>query len=199
MPFFKKTASPETGEVFDINTLVGQLVDRHRDGLYDRVRLAAGVPTPRVIECFQKGIGPERSWADTNMKGHGQLHAPFDMIVRRFLMVFQPGGARPDEHLLLCNYIWELQVLHKVLQRHPLLEFSVRGNIADVIREFGGEECKGTLERFAVPYAYNLCDLAHYIPPLVPFKVSLVGESFVPREDMEFYSILDGSMDWPVQ
>lgn len=189
---------PKTGQL-DINSLIGQMVDRHRDGLYDRVSLAAGVPTPRVIECFQKGVGPDKSWIDTNMEGHGQLNAPFDIIVNRFLMVFHPGGSWADELLFLRNYTWELWVLRKCLQRHFLLEFSVKGNIADVIRKFGSEDCKGTLERFVVPYAYNLCDLSRYIPPLTAFKVCLVGEPFIPKQGMELYSVLDGSVDWPVQ
>jgi hypothetical protein len=185
-----------------VNDLISSMVDRHRDGIYDRARLAAGVPTPRTIDFFQKGLcpeNPEKSWADTNLMGSGgQMQSPYDVIVRRFLMVFQPGGSRVDEHRFLRNYVWELWVIHKRLQLHPLLEFSVKGNIADVIRQFGSEDCKGTLERFAVPYAYNLCDLARYIPPLVSFGVSLVGESFVPQQDMDLYSVLDGSVDWPV-
>lgn len=197
------TDGPHAGQL-DINALLPNLVDRHREGLYDRVRLPEGVATPRVISCFQDGIGSTsggkcRDWADTNLYGNGQLNAPYDAIVSRFLMVFQPQGSRSDEHVFLWNYIWEFSMLQKVLQRHSLLEFSVKGNIRDVIRDFGTEECKGKLERFAVPYAYNLCDLSRYIPPLVSFKVALVGEPFVPQQPMDFYSILDGTVDWPVQ
>jgi hypothetical protein len=187
-----------TPEGFDINTLASSMVDRRREGLYDRVRLHAGAPTPRIIKCFQKGVG-EKPYSDTNMRGDGELDVPFDVIVRRFLMVFQPGGARADEHSFLRNYTWELWILQKCFQRHPLLEFSVKGNIADVIRQFGSNDCKGTLERFAVPYAFNLYDYTRYIPPQVTFNVSLVGEPFVPEQNMDFYSILDGTMDFPVQ
>ena len=182
----------------DITALLGSMMDRRRDAIYDRVRLAADVPTPPAIDCFQKGAGL-RPYTDTNMRGDGQFDAPFDAIVRRFMLVFQPGGSRADAHAFLRNYLWELWVLQKQLQRHPLLEFSVKGNIADVIRDFGSEDCRGTLERLAVPYAYALGDCARYIPPLVNFKVSLPGTPFVPQQDMDFYVILDGTSDWPVQ
>lgn len=182
----------------DHGSIVSNMVDRHRDGLYDRVRLASGVMVPERIDCFQAGIGPLKGWLDTNMTGHGQLNPPMEAIVQRFMVIFQPGGSLRDQLTLLKTRNWEFWVLQKIIQRHPLLEFSVRGNVADVIQNFGSEECKGSLQRFAVPYAYNLGDLARYIPPLVQFKVSLPGESFVPQSDMDFYVILDGTTHGPV-
>ena len=38
-----------------------------------------------------------------------------------------------------------------------------------------------------------------YIPPLVPFDVTLQGEAFPLQSDLDFYIILDGLMDFPVQ
>jgi len=183
----------------DFNSLISNMVDRHRDGLYDRVRLNAGVLVPERIDCFQEGIGARRSWIDTNLTDNGQLAAPFDAIVARFLLVFQPGGSLRDQMSLLKGRILEFSIIDKVFQRHPLLEFSVRGNVADVIQHFGSEDCKGSLQRFAVPFAYDLGELKRNIPPLCRFKVSLAGQVFTPQSDMDFYVILDGTTDWPVQ
>jgi hypothetical protein len=190
----------------DIDTMLGQVVDRRRDGLYDRVRLPAGDPTPREIACFQVPVGhlavdgKVRTYSDTNLFGQGsQLPVPIELIIRRFLFVFQPSNDPADVNAFLASYVWGYWLLQKRLQQAPVLQAAVKGEMKDLVRNFGAEDCKGTIERLAVPFSYNLGDSAIFLPPLCFFVVKLEGEPIRLRRDLDFYVILDGTMDWPVQ
>jgi hypothetical protein len=171
----------------DINSVLGQVVVRRRDGLYDRVRLSAGESTPREISCFQVPVGgltmdgKVRTYSDTNLFGQGsQLVVPLELIIRRFLFVFQPSNDPADVNAFLASYVWGYWLLQKRLQQAPVLQVAVKGDMKDLVRDFGADDCKGTIERLAVPFAYNLGDSAIFLPPLCFFVVKLEGERITP-------------------
>jgi hypothetical protein len=179
--------------------VLGDIFDRRRNGLYDRVLLKAGVKTPGEIVCFQRCVDQFTSWTETNMVYPGQLAAPQDAIVVRFLFLFQPVCADEDVAAFLRGYSWEFQVLQKIMQREPVLVCAVKGDMADLIEGFGKDDCNGTVRPYARPYSFFLGPSAIYLPPLYQFKLRIQGEPFTPKSDLDFYPILDGTIDRPVQ
>ena len=186
------------------------LLDRRRGSLYDRVRLHGGVPVQNPIRCFQKSVQLNREWADTNMVLDGQLSSPVDMLVERFLWLFQPTTHDRDIKTFLHCHVWEFQLGQKTLVREPLLSVAVSGRMEDLIEEFGkpripGQDEPAVLRRFAWPYCHPLRkdedkgDHRIYIPPLFCFQMRMVSDvPFVPEGDMDFYAIIDGLQDRPV-
>jgi hypothetical protein len=177
----------------------GEWKDTRREGLYDRVLLKAGVPTPREIICFQRSIDQVNSWAETNMMQPGILPAPFDVIVQRFLFLFQPMCSDSDVAAFLRNYVWEFWMEEKRMLRQPVLVCAAKGNMRDLVEGFGQADCNGKIRPYARPYSFCLANAAKYIPPLLSFRLKLIGEPVTPEDDLDFYSIADGTMDVPVQ
>lgn len=197
----------------DINALLGNIVDQRRDSLYDRVRLKAGASLPSTITCFQVPIGcPDqfdsshvKTHADTNMYSGGQLEPPYDIIVRRFLFLFQPSVSEPDRNAVLANYHWEFRILEKIMARQPVLACAATGQPESLIENFGKsvfdeEHPISNIDKLGEGVCWDLgMDHCKYIPPLVSFAVTLQGERFRLKADIDFYVMLDGLRDFPVQ
>jgi hypothetical protein len=197
-----------------VNALLGNMVDRRRDSLYDRVRLKAGEFFPSLVICFQVPVGccdefdssHVKTFADTNMFSGGQLSPPYDMIVKRFLFLFQPSTSEVDRNAVLANYTWEFRQLQKIMARTPVLVCAATGKPEDLIENFGKpgfsrEECPiSNIDKLGDGICWDLGpDGLKYIPPLVSFAVVLQGQSFKLQADIDFYVILDGLRDWPIQ
>lgn len=172
--------------------------DRRRNGMYDRVLLKAGLKTPREIVCFQRCVDQFTSWTETNMVCAGVLPAPQDAILQRFLFLFQPDCSDSDVARFL-RYSWEFHLIQKVMQREPVLVCAAKGDMRELVEGFGDDGCNGTVRPYARPYSFFLGPSAIYLPPLAYFKLTIKGEPFTPEHDLDFYSILDGTIDRPVQ
>ena len=202
----------------DMNVLLANMVDRRRQGLYDRVRLKAGemMPASLMRFCIPVGgfdplVGRVKTFADTNMMASRQLNAPFDMIVSRILFLFQPTCNPVDRDAILARYAFEFSIIVKVFVRQPTAAGAAEGDIEKAFDNFGrGSQLDENSRPEDAPFfAINrICDEAgwnlgklgsKYIPPLVPFDVTLQGEAFPLQSDLDFYIILDGLMDFPVQ
>jgi hypothetical protein len=181
-------------------SLFDDVVERRRRGLYDRVLLPAGVPTPERIVCFQRAVGPDVSWAETNMIQSGFLPAPWDAILQRFVFVFQPGCDDGAVREFLKNYVFRFTVLQKILSVEPVLLCSVNAKMSDLIDGFGGEDCNGLVRPYCRRFSFDVTsELAIYIPPLAAFRLELEGASITPASDLDFFSVLDCSVDSPIQ
>ena len=108
--------------------------DRQRGSIYDRLQVQAGTKLSERIVLFENPVGLDRSFVDTNMLLSGRLPAPLDMIIERFLFVFQPTAIQPDIDAFLASYNWEFQILDKIYQREPLVRCSVVGKPEDLIQ-----------------------------------------------------------------
>ena len=197
MSLFSK-AKPLEVPPLDINSLLSAVRDSRRNGLYDRVLLRAGVPTPREIVCFQRALGPLVTLVETNMQSAGILTHMQDAIICRFLFLFQPGCADTDVAAILRNYIWEFWIMQKVMQREPMLVCTMQGSMADLVEGFGVAD-NGIVKPYGRPYSFRLGNHSIYLPPLCQFKLVIRGNSITPSADIDFYSILDGTLDRPVQ
>ncbi len=183
----------------DINKLVGQVVDRRRNGLYDRVLLKSGQLTLPEFTCFQRSVATPGGWAETNMITPGRLPELWMAIIHRFLFLFRPGCADDDVATFLRNYAWEFHVCQKVLQREPALVCAASGHMQNLVEGFGEVDCNGTVKPFGRPYSFRLGDSPIYLGSLIEFKLKFIGTSITPRYDLDFYPILDGTTDYPVQ
>jgi hypothetical protein len=217
MPLFtKKKTSP--APTLDINLLLGQMVNRRHDALYDRVRLRAGDHMPDRIRCFQRPVGapdeftPARlkDFADTNMYQASQLPAPHEMIVSRFLYLFQPWAGDIDRDFFLENYHWQLQVQEKILARQPVLLGAATGTPESVMDNFGkgtwlndkgsrADDSESVIHRVGKGIAWDISEFAVFVPSLVYLCLELQGEPFQLQSDFDMYVMLDGVRDWPVQ
>ena len=179
--FQKKSGVPRQMTDAEIKELLKPVKDSRCNGLYDRVLLKAGVPTPHEIVCFQRGVDQEELWAkgsawlETNMLHGCCLPAPFDAIICRFLFLFQPTCAVSDVAAFLRNYVWEFWLLHKVIQREPMLRCAASGNMAELIEGFGEPEGNGKVRPFARPYSFHLGNRSIYVPPLTEFRLKMIG------------------------
>lgn len=212
MPF----AAPET---VDINALLGQMKDRRRDSLYDRLQLKAGTRMPAQLRFFQVPVGqPDaynpvhvRGYNDTNMWTAGSLPAPHEFIVQRFLMLFQPWMNPGDRDALLGAYHWQFQVLSKIIARQPGIVGSAEGKPDDLLENFGQgtwlnndgdrrNDSTSVLHRVAPGIAWEASEAcARFIPALAWFGVELSGEPFRLQSDLDMYVMLDGMRDCEVQ
>jgi hypothetical protein len=138
------------------------------------------------------------AWVETNMLHPSWLPAPYDAIIVRFLFLFQPHCNDSDVAAFLANYAWEFQLLHKTIQREPVLRCAAKGDMCKLVDDFGQPNCNGTIRPYARSYSFQLGDRAIYIPPLTTFKLKLIGNPIIPVSDIDFYPILDGTLDMPV-
>lgn len=178
---------------------LGELVDRRRDGLYDRLLLKAGQPTPSCIVCFQRSIGPDVPWTETNMVEPGILPVYMDAIIHRFLFLFQPSCSDDDVAVFIRNYAWDFWVLQKALERQPVLVCAASGHMSNLIDDYGKVDCNGLVKPLGRPFSFRLGEQPIFIPPRCQFKLILTGTSMTPRHDLDFFPILDGTVDRPVQ
>ncbi len=189
-----KTSPPQA----NISPFLSNIIDRRRNGLYDRVLLKAGVPTPERIVCFQRCVDQFTNWTETNMIYPGSLPAPWETIIQRFLFLFQPGCSDVDVAAFLKSYVWRFSVLEKRYQLEPVLVCAVKGSMADLVEGFGHDACNGTVRPYARPYSFFLGESMIYLPALVSFRLEIEGTPITPGQDLDFYPILDGTNDYPV-
>ena len=212
---------PKSETKVDINSMLGSIMDRRRDTLYDRVRLPGGTVLPSTIVCFQVPVGRAdlfdplhvRTYVDTNMHSAGQLNAPHDMIVRRVLHLFQPSCSEVTRNAFLAAYQWDFRLMEKAVNREPALVSAAVGTPDMVIENFGkgswlndkgnrADDSASKMESLGRGVAWDLVDLEDYrkyIPPLMYFAVELRGQPFQLPGDLDFYVMLDGLRDYPVQ
>ena len=212
--------APEAPKL-DINSMIAHMTDRRRDSLYDRVHLKAGTMLPHVITCFQVPVGRYddfdrshiRTYVDTNMHQSGMLPAPHDMLVRRVLHLFQPSCSEAARNAFLAAYQWDFRIMERSFNRGPALVSAAVGTPDMVIENFGkgswlndkgdrADDSASKMESLGRGIAWDLVDVEDYrkyIPPLVYFAVELRGEPFELPGDLDFYVMLDGLRDWPVQ
>ena len=205
--------------LIDFNALIGGMVDRQRDALYDRVRLRH--ETPHLITCFQSPVAfPDpfnlnriKTFADTNMTAIGVLNPPHDMIARRILFLFQPSCLPEDRAAFLGSYNWTLKLLERTKQREPVLVAAASGTPEAVIQNFGKgswlddkgdrvNDSTSLIEKLGDGIAWDLArdqELSIFIPPLLYFSVVLEGTPVPLAGELDFYVMIDGARDWAVQ
>jgi len=127
---------------------------------------------------------------------------PHDLITQRFLFVFEANN--PDVRKFVRNYAWEFWILQKVMNRQPVLLNSAKAKMADISKEFPpqakpSEPATLTIQPFADQFSFNCQQYCKYLPPLVEFQMVLTGKPVQLKNDLNFYAIIDGSMDFPVQ
>ncbi len=215
----KKEQKPEGNP--SIESLLGMMVDRRRDALYDRVRLKGGIWTPSLMKMFTCPVGrndpydPSRvkTWADTNMMTANALLPPHDMLVRRFLFLFQPSCLEADRNAFIASYNWDFMIMQKSQASVPVLVSAAVGKPEDIIENWGRGSWMDDKGDRANDSSSNICklgagicwdlgeyeDLRRFIAPHAFFTVQLTGEPIRPQADLDFYVFLDGTRDYPVQ
>jgi hypothetical protein len=145
------------------------------------------------------------------MFGGGFLPAPNDMIIRRFLFLFQPGCAPSDIQGWLANYQWDFKLMQKTLQREPMLVSAAVGRPENLIENFGkgswqnplgdrADDSSSLVHRLGEGIAWDLGqDGLIYLPPQCQFELTLAGESFQLKSDLDFYVLTHGLRDFPIQ
>ncbi len=211
---------PATVEVpvTDIDSLLSGLVDRRHDALYDRVQLKAGGLFPSVLTMFQVPVGfPDafnrsriKQLSDTNMRRQGELSPPYDLVIDRMLILFQPSASQVDRDAVLSRFHWEYRCLQKSLVCQPTLRGSAEGEPTTLIEGFGegswldrvgprkGDDQVSRISSIGKCVCWCL-DERKYLPPCCGFSVIFQGDSFVLNSDLDFYFFIDGVGSWPVQ
>jgi len=208
--FYKPKKAMETR--VDVGSLISNMVDRRKDALYDRVRLKKGQETQQSFTLFEIPLGqPDqfdghmKTLVDTNMRSAGMLCRPYDMILMRFLFMFQPSVPEETRNAFIAGYQWTFQILEKYVDRQPLVLASVVGKPEDIIENWGKlDETVSNIEKLGNGVAWDLTggdgnNYYHYIPPLVQFRLLLEGSPFILDSDLDFYAFLDGVRDFPLQ
>ena len=200
-PFFLNKPLAEKTEVA---IPLHSMEDRQRGSIYDRLQVQAGTKLSERIVLFENPVGLDRSFVDTNMLLSGQLPARLDMIIERFLFVFQPTVIQPDIDVFLASYNWEFQILDKIYQREPLVRCSVVGKPEDLIPNFGKlrkglEGENSTLRQLGRHVCWELGRERLYVLPLIPFRLILSGIPFEVAFDFDFYAMCEGLRGYPVQ
>jgi hypothetical protein len=219
MKLFGKRENPAPERpMLDINAVLGSMVDRRRDVLYDRVRLRAGDQMPATIRCFLQPVGtPDqftpswiKSFADTNMWNSGQLPAPHEMVVSNFLYLFQPWTGEFDRDRFLENYAWQFQIQEKIKARQPALLGAATGTPEAVMDNFGkgtwlndkgsrADDSESVIHRVGKGIAWDIREFAVFVPSLCYFCLELQGYPFQLQADFDMYVMLDGLRDFAVQ
>ncbi len=197
----------QTPQIEDIRR---DLIERRRDVIYDRVRLPAGSRVPGNFALFQVPIGcrdhfdPYRykTFNDTNMMEGGRFPESHAMIARRVVLLFQPSTSATDRAGFLSRFSWEFTVMNKVYQRTPTVAVSAVGRPEFLIKDFGNHTTSSDFEKLGKGQAWDLGEFSGqvlYIPPMAPFHVRFDGVSFELEQDFDFYFLIEGLRDWPVQ
>lgn len=170
-------SGPQAGQL-DINSLIGQMVDRRKMYYYDMLKLAPGTTVqnqPYVL--FQTPQGqPDpyngnlpKTYLETNMTSAGMFNPPYDLILFNLGFFFWGNLYDIQNFIRLCWF--EFKILEKTqfwgsCLRHPpgmgLYGFSTKAN--------EGFWTNGMPEPDAV---WMLGDYKKYIPPLVHFTLTL--------------------------
>jgi len=184
--------------------------ERGRGCLYTRVLFRAGQKTPDHWKCFNDALGYRASWnpdhncefSDTNMLQPEILSPPYDLIATRFLFVFEPDS--PDASAFVRSYSWRFHILQKAFGNSPVLTVAVKGRMSKLLEGFPPEYKPGKypapmLQPMARPFTFDCGQNAKYIPPLTPFYVSLNGTPIKLAADLNFYVVIDGTLNLSVQ
>jgi hypothetical protein len=194
-------------EIDAISGIRPGIVDRRDDALYDVLRITAGTRVPERWPFFSAPVGYNRPgsfdfklYSDTNMRQGNQLECPRGHVVHRILFLFSPAMVEADRNALAVNYFWELQVLQKVMARAPIARCATVGEPRVLFNDWAKNRCYP--QRNGRPVADQFCmhlKKPLYLPPLVYFSLVFNGQPFVATGDMEFFVLLDGVGDFPVQ
>ena len=172
--------NPQTGQV-DINSLIGQMVDRRKIYFYDTKKFAPGATVGNgTYQFFQVGLGqgdPDngniaKTLVETNMQGQGgQFNPPYDCIIFNLGFFFW-WQDRLYDITQVCQFSWfEFKILEKrmwwgQLQRHPagmgLTGYSTQTS-----------ESVWTNGSARPEDVWYFGDYKKYIPPLVHFELNL--------------------------
>ena len=218
MGLFSTKTKPAGPKPLDINALLGQIVDRRRDALYDRVRLRCGQWMPCNIPLFCVPVGqPDplnmphlKYFNDTNMVIAGMLPVPHDMIISKHLLLFQPTTSEVDRNRFVESYGWRFGIMQKIFAQQPGLVAAAQGEVAEVMENFGKgswlddhgpreNDSASLISRVAKGLTYDLGDFSRYLPPQCSFYFLLAGDPFQLQADFDMYVMLDGSRDVPAQ
>lgn len=168
---------PQAGQL-DINSLIGQMVDRRKMYYYDTLKFAPGAQfasTPYVF--FSNPTGTQdpyngnlvKTQLETNMTANGMFNPPYDLIL--FNLGFLFWGNLFDIQTF-CRMTWfEFKILEKTqfmgsMLRHPpgmgIGGFSTKSNESSWTNGYPPPDA-----------VWMLGDYKKYIPPLVKFTLTL--------------------------
>lgn len=215
MSLFSKT-KPTTR--LDVSSLLGNVVDRRRDALYDRLRLRAGQMMPCKIPLFCIPVGQPDAYKssyvkyfnDTNMVIAGMLPVPHEMVIARYLLLFQPTTIEADRNAFVAKYGWRFGIMQKIMAQQPELIASANGDMAVAMGNFGKgswlddngpreNDSESFLSRVGKGLTYDLGGFCRYLPSQCSFNFTLEGDPFQLQADFDMYVLLDGWRDVSVQ
>jgi len=184
------------------------MVDRRRGSIYDRIQYLAGQVSLETIRCFERPVGPDRDFTDTNMLTACMFPAPQDILIQRIVLLFQPTVTESDRNRFLAAYHWELSIIEKTMYREPVLRCSLIAKPEDFVPDFGkvrigpnGERLEGEgskLVEIGNHACWELEEYQTYIPPIAPFKMLLCGSPVKYEADFDMYVMVEGLRDYGV-
>jgi len=171
--------TPQGTQVPDINSIVGQMVDRGKWYYYDTLKLAPGTTVANQYSFFAVSQGqPDpnngnlpKYQLETNLPTANQFNPPYDMILNNLGFYFATDNRLYDINTIVKHAWFEFKILDKTfftghLWRHPpgagITGFSTRTN-----------ESGWSLGVVAPGAVYSFGDWAKYIAPLMRFTLTL--------------------------
>jgi hypothetical protein len=117
--YFNKGTAPPAG-IYDINSLIGGMVDRGAWKYYDTLNIAQGTQLPAELDFFavqQNAIDPynntRKTKLQTNMKLAGQFPPPRCLVLMQLGILFS-NMLLSDIQLVLQNYYMEFKIDDKI-------------------------------------------------------------------------------------
>jgi hypothetical protein len=208
--YFSKGVSPPAG-TYDINSLIGGMVDRGAWKYYDTLNIAQGTTLPTELDFFsvqQNAVDPynatRKTKLQTNMKLAGQFPPPRCLVLMQLGILFS-NMLLADIQLILQNYWMEMNIDDKTFFEGRLEFFpcgyGVFGNSAT-----SGESVWGI--GFPAPQAtVRYMQYAKYIAPQQLFSWKLYTPNAAQTlattanggKNLSMVAFLDGVTDRSVQ
>lgn len=207
---FRSGSAPAAG-VYDINSLIGGMVDRGAWKYYDTINIAQNSVLPAEIDFFavqQNAIDPynntRKTKLQTNMKLAGQFPPPRCLVLMQLGILFS-NMLLSDIQLVLQNYYMEFKIDDKIFFEGRL-EFYPCGYGPFGTSQNSGESVWGV--GFPAPQAtVRYLQYSKYIAPQQLFSWSLYTPNNPPQlaatavggKNLSMVAFQDGVTDRSVQ
>lgn len=200
-----KVGAPYTGRYG--HDACNYAVDIRDHGLYDCIRIPAGIQVRDWLPLFSNPIGHNRpgSWefktlADTNLYRGNSLAPPQSQRVERIAFLINPAADPDDINQLCSTYYWEFMLGQKVMARAPIARKPVFGEVADLFFISRDTSRPGGRTTVTLPkeMAIHLKNPVT-IESMMHYSFDLYGKPFVTRKQLELYVVLDGTGVFGVQ
>ena len=169
----------EDGTV-DINALIGQMVDRRKTYVYDTLTLTPGTSVATTpYQFFKTPIGQAdpynnnnvKTELDTNMADVGKFNPPYDMILFNLGFLFMMGNDLYDIQQVVNMGWFEFKILEKRMWSGHLWRHPPGAGFTGYTNRSGQQQHNNGVP--APEYIWSFGDFKKYIPPMVPFSLTL--------------------------